>query len=60
MAKEPEDKLIDVIRDSEMKACSAHECTGLIPSALTEDGEISAYEELYPFMPSEKDGIREE
>ena len=34
-----------------LKASSAQDCTGLIPSAITYEEEIENYEELYPFLP---------
>lgn len=34
-----------------MKACSAQDCTGLIPSAPVDESELENYEELYPFLP---------
>lgn len=34
-----------------MKACSAQDCTGLIPSAPVDETELENYEELYPFLP---------
>lgn len=39
-----------VNEDLEINTCSAYECTGLIPSALTDEQEIEAYEELYPYL----------
>lgn len=41
---------LDLIHDSELNACSAHDCTGLIPSAVTDEGEIEAYEQIYPYL----------
>ncbi len=35
----------------ELNSISAHDCTGLIPSAITEHGEKDSYEELYPYVP---------
>ena len=32
-------------------ACSAQECTGLIPALPRDREEQEAYEELYPFLP---------
>ena len=34
-----------------IKACSATDCTGLIPAPPQSDAEEEAYEELYPFLP---------
>ena len=31
-------------------ACSAQDCTGLIPSLPQDGAELEAYEELYPFL----------
>ena len=31
-------------------ACSAQDCTGLIPSLPRDGGELEAYEELYPYI----------
>lgn len=35
-----------------LKPVSFQDCTGLIPSAPANDGEIENYQELYPFLPS--------
>lgn len=32
-------------------SCSAWDCTGLIPFAPTEDGQLQSYEDLYHFTP---------
>lgn len=32
-------------------ACSANDCTGLIPAGVTNREELEAYEELYPYRP---------
>ena len=39
----------DRIRESSMIACSVYDCTGLIPSAITDESQAQAYEELYPY-----------
>ncbi|HIV25149.1 MAG TPA: hypothetical protein IAB71_05085 [Candidatus Scatomonas pullistercoris] len=31
-------------------ACSARECTGLIPALPKDGAELEAYEDLYPFV----------
>ena len=36
-------------------ACSAQECTGLIPALPRDREEQEAYEELYPFLPDPAD-----
>lgn len=33
------------------KSSSSTDCTGLIPSAIQSEGELEAYESLYPFTP---------
>lgn len=45
-------KVDDMIPEYDyLKASSAQDCTGLIPSLPTDEGEIENYEELYPFLP---------
>ena len=39
-------------------ACSAQECTGLIPALPRDREEQEAYEELYPFLPDHADTRR--
>lgn len=34
-----------------LKASSAQDCTGLIPSGIQTEEELKHYEELYPFLP---------
>ena len=34
-----------------LKASSAQDCTGLIPSGIVYEEELENYEELYPFLP---------
>ncbi len=29
---------------------STHECTGLIPAKASEENEVEAYEEIYPYL----------
>ncbi len=36
--------------DEDLNACSAYDCTGLIPSAITDESEIEAYEEIYHYL----------
>lgn len=36
-------------------ACSAQDCTGLIPSLPRDGGELEAYEELYPYIQTPAD-----
>lgn len=40
---------LDGIHDKSMNACSACDCTGLIPSAITDESEAESYEQLYPY-----------
>lgn len=35
----------------DLKTSSAQDQTGLIPSGITSDEELAAYEDLYPFLP---------
>lgn len=51
----PDSEKIDLIHDNELNACSAYDCTGLIPSAVTDDSEIEAYEEIYRYLPPAED-----
>ena len=32
-------------------ACSSTDCTGLIPAGVTNQEELEAYEDLYPYQP---------
>ena len=43
-------KIIDSY-DYISNTASAHDCTGLIPSAPLNPAELDSYEELYPFLP---------
>lgn len=36
---------------SYVEACSANDCTGLIPTLPRSASEIESYDELYPFLP---------
>lgn len=49
------EKKIDEIRNKELKACSALDCTGLVPSAIKDESQKLSYEELYPFMLQNED-----
>ena len=40
--------------DYGMKSCSATDCTGLIPSLPQDEGEVEAYEDLYPYIAKAK------
>jgi len=41
------------IEDTFTAAASSGDMTGLIPSGLTDSGEIDAYSELYPYLADE-------
>ncbi len=41
---------IDLVWDKEFNACSSTDCTGLIPSAIVDESQIEAYEEIYPYL----------
>ena len=34
-----------------LKASSAQDCTGLIPTGIKDDSEVENYTEIYPFLP---------
>lgn len=36
--------------DIDIQACSATDCTGLIPSLPQDEAEREAYEDLYPYI----------
>ena len=36
--------------DLDIQACSAMDCTGLIPSLPQDEAEKEAYEDLYPYV----------
>lgn len=59
--KIPDSEKLDRIHDKNMNACSAYDCTGLIPSAITDESEIEAYEQLYPYrVPTAEESINNE
>lgn len=39
--------------DLELNSCSAYDCTGLIPAAVTDEAQAEAYEQLYPYLSPE-------
>lgn len=42
--------ITDIDSDIELNSCSAYDCTGLIPAAVTDESELESYEELYPYL----------
>lgn len=40
--------------DSDIQACSATDCTGLIPALPQDEAEMEAYEDLYPYITKAK------
>lgn len=40
----------DAIEDYVFNSCSVYDCTGLIPSAITDENEAESYEEIYPYI----------
>lgn len=40
--------------DIDIQACSAMDCTGLIPSLPQDEAEQEAYEDLYPYVTNAK------
>lgn len=43
---------LNQIHDDSLNTFSAQDCTGLIPSAVKNEGEIESYEEIYPYRAS--------
>lgn len=41
--------------DSDYNTISSFDCTGLIPSAVTDLDQIEAYEDLYPYLPTDEE-----
>ncbi len=41
--------------DSDLNTISSFDCTGLIPSAVTDLDQIEAYEDLYPYLPTDEE-----
>ena len=44
--------------DSDIQACSVTLCTGLIPSLPQDEGEVEAYEDLYPYIAKVKNVVK--
>ena len=44
--------------NSDIQACSATDCTGLIPSLPQDEGEVEAYEDLYPYIAKVKNVVK--
>ena len=36
--------------DSDIQACSATDCAGLIPALPQDEAEVEAYEDIYPYI----------
>lgn len=47
----------DTFADSYIDACSATDCTGLIPSLPQSESELESYEKLYSFLPKAKKAV---
>ena len=41
--------------DIDIQACSATDCTGLIPALPETDAEFEHYQDLYPYLPDTPD-----
>ena len=41
--------------DSDIQACSATDCTGLIPALPETDAELEHYQDLYHYLPDTPD-----
>lgn len=46
--------------DVDIQACSAMDCTGLIPATPETDEELEAYEDIYPYLPRANTGKKDE
>lgn len=44
----------------QIQACSAMDCTGLIPALPETEEQLEYYEELYPFLAKAADNMHEE
>lgn len=40
--------------ETDLRTCSTTDCTGLIPSAITDEEMLENYQELYPWLPKAK------
>ena len=40
--------------DSDVQACSATDCTGLIPALPQDEAQMEAYETIYPYITKAK------
>ena len=49
MDRKKQDKATNIIKDVDMFAVSPTEVTGLFASAPTDNSEIEAYKEIFPF-----------
>lgn len=49
--QEKSKKELEIPEYDYLKPASTQDCTGLIPSGITDEEEIEHYEELYPFLP---------
>lgn len=47
--KQPKDEF-----DIDLQACSAMDCTGLIPSLPQDEAQLESYQDLYPFHPEKE------
>ena len=46
--KKPKDEF-----DIDIQACSATDCTGLIPALPQDEAQLESYQDLYPFNPED-------
>lgn len=54
-SSDPKNKTVqNPFDDSDIQACSATDCTGLIPSLPQDEAEMEAYEDLYPYIAKAK------
>lgn len=53
--KEPsKNKSADTDWEIDIQSCSATDCTGLIPALPESDAELEHYQDLYHYLPDEK------
>lgn len=55
-SSDPKNKTVqNPFDDSDIQACSATDCTGLIPALPETDAELEHYQELYHYLPDSPD-----
>ena len=55
-SSDPKNKTVqNPFDDSDIQACSATDCTGLIPALPETDAELEHYQDLYHYLPDSPD-----